>query len=157
MKKRDIELYLDLASRVSQQSYAKRLKVGAVFLTSEGVISIGYNGTPSGWDNNCEDVIYTDAVLKGDEYWDEIRQQYFKLVTKPEVIHAEKNVFSKLMRQGLSTKDGTMFLTHSPCFGCSQQIYEAGVKEVYYLNDYRSNDGINFLRKAGIKIEHFKK
>jgi dCMP deaminase len=153
MKQKDIDLYLDLAIRVSKQSYAKRLKVGAVFVTENGVISIGYNGTPSGWDNCCEDTVYVNSVLTGEELWDEQNQQYYKLVTKPEVTHAEKNLFSKLMRQGVSTKNGVMFLTHSPCFSCSQQIYEAGVKAIYYIDDYRSTDGIKFLRKVGINVE----
>lgn len=134
MKERDKLLYMDIAHRVAQQSYAKRLQVGAVFVTVDGIIAIGYNGTPTGWDNCCEDENNR---------------------TKPEVLHAESNVWSKIKIAGLSTKGGSLFITHAPCIDCAKEIYQSKIKEVYYKEIYRSMDGILFLEKAGVQILQF--
>lgn len=137
MKERDKQLYMDLACRVAQQSYAVRLKVGAVFVSVDGMLAIGYNGTPSGWDNCCE--YETDAGL----------------ITKPEVLHAESNAFAKIKAAGLSTKNGALFITHAPCIECAKEIYQSKIIEVYYKDVYRSMDGIFFLDRAGVKISQF--
>lgn len=129
---------MDVAERFSLLSPAKRLKVGAIIVKEDRVISIGYNGTPSGWTNECE-------------YWFEDGDNGSGWKTKPEVIHAEANAIAKLAKSSESGKDSIMFLTHSPCIDCAKQIYAAGIKEVYFKNEYRSNDGIDFLNKCGIK------
>lgn len=157
MKEKDKQLYMDIAIRVAKQSYAKRLKVGAVFVTEDGILSIGYNGTPSGWANECEDKVWIDSQLTGNEIWDEEAQQYYRYVTKPEVLHAESNVWAKIKQAGISTKGGTLFITHSPCITCATEIYQSKVKSVYYGEVYRSKDGIDFLRKAGINVEQYNK
>lgn len=153
MKDKDKFLYIEMAKLIANQSYAKKLKVGAVFVSEDGLISIGYNGTPAGMDNTCEDLVYVDEVLTGEEMWDEKNQQYYKYVTKPEVLHAEQNVFAKIKKAGLSTKNGLLFLTHSPCFRCALDIYQSGIKSVYYVDEYRSLDGVNFLKERGIYVE----
>lgn len=158
MKEKDKQLYMDIAERVSQQSYAIRLKVGAVFVSEEGIISIGYNGTPSGWSNICEDRIYMDeeSQITGESLFDPIEEKWFNLVSKETVLHAESNLFSKIMRSGVSSKNGSLFLTHSPCIQCAKIIYQSGIKEVFYNREYRSNNGLSFLKEIGIYVEQFK-
>ena len=131
MKQKLIDLYLDLAIRISGMSVANRLKVGCVVVKDDNIISFSWNGTPEGWDNTCE-----DADNK----------------TKPEVLHAEENSVCKLAKQGISGKDATLFCTHSPCQSCAKLIYAAGISEVIYKDDYRSKDGIDFLIKSGVKV-----
>jgi dCMP deaminase len=131
MKEKWVNVYLEVAKVFANVSYAKRLKVGAVIVKDNRILSTGFNGTPAGWDNSCED--------ENDK-------------TKSEVIHAEENSILKLARDGESGKDATMILTHSPCINCSRMIYSTGIKEVYYKDEYRSNDGIEFLNKCGIKV-----
>ena len=164
MRQRDIELYMDIAERVAQQSYAVRLKVGAVFVADSGVMTIGYNGTPAGWDNCCENKVYWDPAIE-DLHYDELNAQYpyadrdgghYKLVTKPEVFHAEENILGKLLEEGVSAKGGSLFLTHSPCMQCAKLLVKAKIQNLYYKSEYRSNDGLNFLRKAGIHVEFIK-
>lgn len=141
MQQKWIQAYLDMAERFSNLSHAKRLKVGALVVKDNRVISIGYNGTPAGWDNNCEEII-------------EVHEDGGTVTkTKDEVIHAEANAISKLARDGESGKDGTMFLTHAPCVHCAKMIYGAGINSVYYRNSYRDEDGINFLKKCSINVE----
>lgn len=135
MKSKEILMYVDIANRIAQESYAVRLKVGAVFVSENGVISIGYNGTPSGWDNTCE--------YKTDDD---------KLVTYDHVSHAEENLFAKLMKQGVSTKNGIIVLTHAPCINCAKIMVNAGITSVYYQNEYRILDGINHLKRGGVNV-----
>lgn len=139
MKEKFIHLYMDFARRVAQMSSATRLKVGAVIVKDDTVISYGYNGTPTGWDNNCEDVI-------------QLSDDTVELKTKPEVLHAEINALMKLARSHQSGLDASLFLTHSPCIECAKPIYQAGIKEVFYADDYRSDDGVYFLQKCRIPI-----
>lgn len=141
---------MDTAERFAQLSSAKRLQVGAVVVKENRIISIGYNGMPTGWDNECEKKVYT---LTGRyDGLDEDGTSY-QLVTKDEVIHAEANAIAKLARDGESGKDSTMFCTHAPCIQCAKIIYGAGVKKFYYRNSYRDELGIDFLQKCGIEIE----
>jgi len=123
-------MYLKIALMVSEQSYAERLKVGAVFVSSEGIISIGINGLPPNGSNVCES----------------------NGKTLPQVSHAEENLFAKIMRQGISTINGTMFITHSPCINCAKIILGADIKELYYTSDYRCDSGINWLRSNGVCV-----
>ena len=129
------------AERTAQLSHAVRLQVGAVIVKDDSVISYGYNGMPAGWDNNCENV-FTHPQTKIEE-----------LVTRKEVLHAEMNSLMKLARSTNSGNQASMFITHSPCLECAKGIYQAGIKEVFYGEDYRSEEGIVFLKKCGIKIE----
>lgn len=128
----------------ASMSSAVKLKVGAVIVSNEAIV-VGYNGTPEGWDNTCEDVVMT-------EYGDfPISETILK--TKPEVLHAEMNAISKLAKSTLSGKDAVLFCTHSPCLSCAKAVYQAGIREVYYATDYRSDEGILFLKKCGVKVE----
>lgn len=139
MKQRDIELYMDIAERVSQQSYAVRAKVGAVFVSESGVISIGYNGTLPGEDNCCEHEV--DG----------------KLVTKPDVLHAEENLMSKLLQEGVSTRGGSVFSTLAPCLNCSKLLRGGKIYNVYYRDAYRSTDGIEYLKRSKVNVYQVKK
>ena len=131
---RAAEAYADL-------SHARRLKVGAIITKDDRVISIGYNGTPAGWDNNCED--YHGLDLKGNP----------TLVTKPEVLHAESNAIGKLARSTESGEGATMYITHAPCFECSKMIHVAGINKVFYRPPYRNTNGIEFLNQCKIEVE----
>lgn len=140
------EVYADL-------SYARRLKVGAIVTKEDRVISIGYNGTPKGWDNNCEDEITEEFQYVIDEGGLEHVGKVHKLKTKPEVIHAEANAIAKLARSKESGENSTMYITHAPCFDCAKLIYTAGIKKVFFRVAYRSTAGIEFLRKCNIEVE----
>ncbi len=140
MKQKFIEAYMDVAERFAQLSSAKRLQVGAIVVKDDRIISIGYNGMPSGWDNCCEDTI-----------------QHHELgtcttVTKAEVLHAESNAVSKLAKNSESGLGATMFVTHSPCMDCAKLIYQSGIATVYYKHDYRSTQGIEFLEKSKLEV-----
>ena len=134
---------MDVAKRFAELSSARRLHVGAIIVKDDRIISIGYNGMPPGWDNNCEYEEIYDYKLSDEVY---------QLKTKPEVIHAEANAIAKLAKSTESGKDATMFLTHAPCIDCAKQIFTAGIQTVYYENDYRSNDGLKFLSRCGVMI-----
>lgn len=140
MKKKFVVMYLDIADRLAQESHAVRLKVGAVFVSPEGVMSTGINGLPAGGSNVCE----TDENLPFNG----------QLTTKPEVSHAEENLFGKLMRQGVSTKDGAIFLTHEPCINCAKIIVNAGVYEVWFRHAYTGSHktGTEWLRRNSIFV-----
>ena len=132
MKPKFINYYMDIAKRTAELSSAKRLQVGAIIVKNDRVVSIGYNGTPSGWTNVCED-------------------ESFK--TKPEVIHAEANAIAKLAKSTESGEGAVMFLTHAPCMDCAKQIYTAGIRKVFFDNQYRSMDGVVFLNKCNVEVE----
>lgn len=123
--------YMDVAERFAQLSSAKKLKVGAVLVKGDSIVAIGYNGTPAGWSNICEDET-------GE--------------TVPDTIHAEANCIAKLARSCVSGEGTTMFVTHAPCIHCAKIIYGAGVKKVYYKDNYKNDLGINFLKKCGIAV-----
>lgn len=132
--------YMDLATRIADMSYAKRLHVGAVIIKNSNIISFGWNGMPSGWDNNCEDEIIDDR-------W------YVTLKTKPEVLHAEQNALAKLAKSTESGNGAVLFVTHSPCLDCAKLVYQSGISSVYYRNSYRDDKGLQFLQKAGVIVE----
>jgi dCMP deaminase len=140
MKQKWIDAFMDTAERFAQLSSAKRLQVGAVVVKDNRIISIGYNGMPSGWTNECEDII-------------QLSDDTITTKTKDEVIHAEANAISKLAKSGDSGDGADLFCTHAPCIQCAKIIYGAGVKKVYYRNSYRDEDGLQFLAKCGIDIE----
>jgi dCMP deaminase len=141
MKQKFISAYIDIAKRFSKLSTARRLQVGAIIVKDNRIISIGYNGTPSGWDNECEDVVIDENGVE-------------TLITKPETIHAEANAIAKLARSSDSGEGSVMFLTHSPCQECAKQIFAAGIKKVFYSENYRDESGINFLKRAHVEVQH---
>ena len=151
MKMKWIDAYMDVAARFAELSTAQRLKVGAVIVKDHRIISIGYNGTPAGWDNECEYRQYIASPNSLGEYRNEDGSSY-NLITKDEVIHAEANAIIKLARDGESGQGSILFCTHAPCMQCSKLIYGAGVGQVYYKNDWQSSMGTQFLSKSGVVV-----
>lgn len=143
MKYKMIFAHMRTAENYAQLSCAKRLQVGAIVVKNDRIISIGYNGTPAGWDNECE---YSRTDDVGTSF-----------VTKPEVIHAEANAIAKLARSNESGEGASMFITHAPCLECAKMIYTSGITTVYYKHLYRSSDGLDFLKKCGVGTEHIGK
>ena len=131
---------MDVAKRFAQLSSARRLQVGAIIVKDDRIISIGYNGMPAGWTNECEN--YFGLDFNGNP----------TLVTKDEVIHAEANAIAKLAKSSESGDGATMFLTHAPCIHCAKQIYTAGIKKVYFGEPYRDESGVAFLMKCGVSV-----
>lgn len=135
MKPKFIDAYMDVAERFGKLSSARRLNVGAIIVKDNRIISIGYNGMPTGWDNNCENEL-TDGKLK----------------SKPEVLHAETNSIAKLAQSNESGLDSTLFVTHSPCLECAKLIYQSGITTIYYKHEYRSKEGVDFLEKCKLNV-----
>ena len=163
MKQKFIDLYMDWAERTAQLSYAKRLQVGSIIVKEDRVISMGYNGMPSGWDNNCENTEYVgsdEQIPSPDEMkrlgFTGTDQGWYRLKTKPEVLHAETNAISKLAKSSESGDGATIFITHAPCLDCAKLIYQSGINSVFYRNSYRSTDGIEFLTKSGLEVTQIK-
>ena len=160
---------MKVAETFADLSSAVRLHVGAIVVKEDRIISIGYNGMPSGWDNNCEDKEYMSSDAGGwlsaeeiKEQWPNEEQQYpkeaniwrrYKLTTKPEGLHAETNAIAKLAKSNESGMGATMFITHAPCLDCAKLIYQSGISSVLYRNSYRSDVGVSFLQKAGVTVE----
>jgi len=138
MKEKFINFFMRVAEETATLSYASRLKVGAVIVKDKNIISFGYNGTPEGFDNSCEEKINENGTS-------------YQLVTKKEVIHAEANAITKLARQGGRGEGSTLFITHAPCIECSKLIIQSGIKSVFYKSPYRLEDGINLLHRANIQ------
>jgi len=166
MKQKFIHLYMDWAKRLSQLSHARRLQVGAVIVKDDIVISYGYNGMPAGWNNDCEHKDWMNQDAGGWLNPDEIIEKWpfeeytentfvgrYRLVTNPEVLHAESNAISKLARSHNSGAGADIFITHSPCLECSKLIYQSGISRVFYSQDYRDSSGIDFLLRSGIQVE----
>ena len=156
MRPKELKLFMDIAKRVAEMSYAKRKQVGAVAVKDGNILSISWNGTPAGTDNCCERIEYYDEIQGYHD--DEIQINYpyanehgfYKLVTKDIVIHAESNCLIKCAKEGRSTLGATLFLTLSPCISCAKMILQAGIKEVFYDEEYRDKTGIDFLNNHGI-------
>ena len=125
--------YVRMARIWAENSYCTRRQVGALVVKNKAIISDGYNGTPSGFENICEDE---------------------NNVTKPYVLHAEANAITKLARSHNSSDGATLYVTASPCIECAKLIIQAGIKRVVYSEHYRLEDGINLLRRANIKVEY---
>ena len=124
--------YLRMARIWAENSYCKRRQVGALVVKDKVIISDGYNGTPSGFENVCEE----------------------NEVTKPYVLHAEANAITKLARSSNNSDGSTLYVTASPCIECAKLIIQSGIKRVVYAEKYRLNDGIQLLERAGIKVEY---
>jgi len=139
MKEKFINAYMDVAERFAELSSARRLHVGAIVVKDDRIISIGYNGMPAGWDNDCEYVIqHSDDTVT--------------LKSKPEVLHAETNAIAKLAKSTESGDGAVLFVTHSPCLDCAKLIFQSGIRSVFYRNSYRSTDGVTFLERSGITV-----
>ena len=126
--------YLEMAEVWAQNSYCKRRKVGALLVKDRTIISDGYNGTPSGFENICEE----------------------NGVTKPYVLHAEANAITKIARSGNNSDGSTLYVTDSPCIECAKLIIQAGIKRVIYSREYRLTDGVDLLRRAGIEVKYIR-
>ncbi len=155
MKQKFRDAYMKVAETFAGLSSARRLHVGAIIVKDDRIISIGYNGMPSGWDNNCEDKFYCDDGDYKEQLFPKDANQWmsYKLVTKPEVLHAETNAIAKLAKSTESGIGADMFITHAPCLDCAKLVYQSGINSVYYRNAYRNESGIQFLEKAGVKVE----
>jgi dCMP deaminase len=167
MKQKLIDTYIKTAELFAEMSTARRLHVGAIVVKDDRIISIGYNGMPSGWNNNCEDLDYMSDDAGGWLDPDEIEERWPFIeddldpdlgfarrygLTKKEVLHAETNAIAKLARSTESGNGANLFVTHAPCLDCAKLIFQSGIVSVYYRNSYRSLEGIEFLNKAGIKV-----
>jgi dCMP deaminase len=144
IKEKYLGSYMKTAKLFAELSSARRKKVGAIIVKDDRIISIGYNGMPAGWDNNCED----EDV---DYFSDRIPIKTLK--TKPEVLHAELNAIGKLARSNESGEGATMFVTCAPCMDCAKMIYASGIKEVFYAEDYRDQSGLEFLMRCIISVK----
>ena len=143
MKQKFVDAHMNAAEVYSRLSTAKRLQVGCVVVKDNTIIGIGYNGMPSGWDNNCEE----EFIVEEDE-------KFIKsLKTKPEVLHAETNALAKIAKSTNSSDGASMFITHAPCIDCAKLVYQSGINSVYYRNSYKNTEGLDFLKKCNIKIE----
>ena len=151
MKEKLKQAYMKTAETFAELSHARRLHVGAIVVKDDRIISIGYNGMPAGWDNNCED----ESVELYSGYEGAIHRTVLK--TKPEVLHAETNAIAKLAKSNESGLGATMFITHAPCLDCAKLIYQSGIGSVLYRNSYRDTSGVTFLEKSGITVENITK
>lgn len=134
MNKKYHKVMLNTASIFADLSYAKRLKVGATLAKNDRIVACGYNGTLSKNSNICE----------------------INNTTLDSVIHAEQNIISFCAKNGISTKNTTLYITHAPCINCAKLIVSSGIKSVYYINKYRSKDGIKLLKQNKIKCKQIK-
>lgn len=138
MKHKYISLYMDIAERISQMSHAKRLQVGSVIVKENTILSYGWNGMPAGWPNTCE-VVQEDGSLK----------------TRPEVLHSEMNSLMKVAQSTESSSGATLFCTHAPCIDCAKAIFQAGISNLYYREEYRSTSGTQFLKISGVNVYRY--
>lgn len=164
MKDKFKRLYMTIAETVAEMSHARRLQVGAIVVKDDRVISMGYNGMPAGWDNNCEYKEYASSQnsYSGEfasyeyDHLDEDGTMY-RLKTKPEVLHAESNAIAKLAKSSESGLGSDLFITHAPCMDCAKLIYQSGIKRVYFGMAYRDVAGVKFLQNSGIEVEQYTK
>ena len=141
MKDKFKHAYMKTAQTFAELSHARRLKVGCIIVKDDRIISIGYNGMPAGWDNNCEhEMKWPNGEIRF-------------LETKPEVLHAESNAIAKLAKSNESGEGSILFVTHSPCLECGKLIYQSGIREVYYGIQYRDESGIKFLKQSSVVVE----
>lgn len=135
---------MDVAARFAQLSHAERLKVGAIIVKDNRIISIGYNGMPAGWDNQCEE--HYDCSITGTPF----------VASKPEVLHAETNAIAKVAQSAESCDNAAIFCTHEPCLECAKLIMQSGIKSVFYRHPHSSlnyGSGLDFLSQSNIHVE----
>jgi dCMP deaminase len=170
MKDKFKRVYMNVAKEFASLSYARKLKVGAILVKDRRILSVGYNGTPAGWDNECE----TKEYMPSEEYssdgsekrWpyqestypndDTLLIRRYALRTRPEVIHAEMNVLMKIASSNESSKDSVLYCTHTPCIDCAKAIYQAGIAKVIVEEKYEAGRGTGeeFLHMCGVDIEY---
>lgn len=166
MKQKFLDYYMKMAEITAGLSSAVRLKVGTIIVRDNQVLATGYNGTPSGWDNECEDRVWDSGAggwLDPEEFDEKYpyegwhdgagRNVRYGLKTKPIVLHSEANAILKIARSTESSEGATLFCTHAPCLDCAKLIHQSGISSVYYRNTYRETTGIEFLEKSGVKVE----
>ena len=167
MKEKFKQTYMKTAKIFAELSQARRLHVGAIVVKDDRIISIGYNGMPAGWDNDCEDVEWCSAggwlspeeIEEGwpyegsylDMHGNEMQGRY-RLKTKPEVLHAEANAIAKVARSPESSEGAVIFITHAPCIECAKLVFQSGIKQVFYRDNYRNTTGTDFLKQAGVIV-----
>ena len=159
-RKKFDELFMNVANEHSKMSHAVRAKVGAVVTKDERIVSCGWNGTPTGFDNSCEiteyvgknEQIESPAVMKKLDFT-ETDNGWVRLKTKPEVVHAEINALLFAARNGTPLEGSTLYTTCAPCIDCAKAIYQAGVKKVIYGHDYKDSSPLDFLKKCGIEVQ----
>ncbi len=171
MKKKFIDYFMGIADLTSQLSYAKRLQVGAVIVKGNQIIGTGYNGMPTGWENNCEQIEFmpfdAGGWLDPTEIWHQWPYEgkfwidgvecdrRYRLKTRPEVLHAESNAIAKVSRSTESSDNATMFCTHAPCIECAKLIFQSGINTLYYREQYRDDSGVNFLNQGGVNVHQY--
>ena len=163
MKNKFIHYYMRVAEATAELSTARRLQVGAVIVRDNQILATGYNGTPAGWDNNCEDKQYMDRDAGGWLSPEEIEEGWpledamgrYRLRTKPVVLHAESNSLMKVARSTESSQGATLFCTHAPCLECAKLIYQSGIRQLFYRDGYRDSSGLDFLQQGGIEVEQY--
>jgi dCMP deaminase len=169
MKQKYIDYYMDVAERTGKLSHAIRRQVGAVIVKDNRILSYGYNGMPTGWDNECEYKEYMNAAKAGFMSSDDIAEKFpyqefdpnvgahrrYRLVTKDEVLHAESNAIAKVSGSTESSEDATLFVTTAPCIHCAKMIFQSGIKNVFYRDSYRDTAGIDFLTKGGVSVTQY--
>jgi|TARA_R110001606_G_scaffold291864_1_gene439794 dCMP deaminase len=162
MKTKFKQAFMDCAITFSGLSSAVRAQVGSIIVKDNRIISIGYNGMPSGWDNECEDTLfsYDERVAHNpldvrEWTYDSTTKQYSALKTKPEVLHAEANAITKVAKSPESCEGAAIFCTHMPCIECAKLIHQCGITEVYYNNDYNASkgSGLRFLVDCDVYME----
>lgn len=161
MKEKIKQAFMKTAKIFAELSHARRLHVGAIIVKDDRIISIGYNGMPSGWDNECEYKEYDLSKDINGNYFPDPHNHFpytddlgrYALKTRPEVLHAESNAIAKLARSTESGEGACLFVTHSPCIECAKLIFQSGIDSVYFGKSYRDDRGIKFLKASGIKIE----
>jgi dCMP deaminase len=154
-------IYMQVAYQFAKLSYAERRKVGCVIVKDKQVISFGYNGTPHGFENECEMLETTgwdfpeQAERLEDNGWTILPESgcACRSVTKREVLHAESNAIMKVAKSTMSCDGADLYTTTCPCFDCAKLIIQAGIKKVYYTEDYRDMSGVELLKKAEIEVE----
>lgn len=154
---------MNIADLTARLSYAKRLQVGAVIVKGNKVLATGYNGMPTGWENECEHKEYMPIDAGGWLEVEDILGQWpleddkdrYRMKTKPEVLHAETNAIAKVAQSTESSEGSTMFCTHAPCIDCAKLIYQSGIQTLYYKEQYRSEDGLKFLIQGGVHVHQY--
>lgn len=151
-------IYMQMAYQIAKLSYAKRRRVGCIIVKDKQIISTGYNGTPHGFENGCEET--QTRLVDNPDHQQILEEKGYecdsgccsKVVTKREVLHAESNALAKISKSTLSSEGADLYTTTCPCFDCAKLIIQSGIKRVFYSEDYRDMTGVELLKKAGIEV-----
>ena len=161
MTSRELNFFMNIAVLSADMSYSNKLKVGAIIVKKNHIISYSWNGTPQGWDNTTEDKSYIGidsgsifSTFELERYWPfEDENGRYKYVTKPEVLHAEEHAILKLAKNGKAGKNSTIFTTHYPCIKCAKMVHNCGIKKIYYIHNYYDEESAKYLAKTKIKVK----